>query len=81
MQDLPSNSDDAAIAQAIIAMANILGFHVFGEGVETEEQLNFLVEKGCEYLQGFYFAHPIHRSDFINNLIAFGDKIENWVID
>jgi EAL domain-containing protein (putative c-di-GMP-specific phosphodiesterase class I) len=51
-------SDDSLVA-AILAMANSLGYTSVAEGVETELQMNRLVELGCEHAQGFAFATPV----------------------
>lgn len=58
VRDLETDSDDAAIVNAIIAMSESLELAVIAEGVETEEQLQFLREKGCKYAQGFFFQRP-----------------------
>ena len=59
ISDLHQNADDAAICSAIIAMAHQLGLTVVAEGVENEAQLNFLTERGCDQLQGFYIGAPL----------------------
>jgi len=59
VRDVATDSDDAAIVTAIIAMAHSLDATVVAEGVETIEQLNFLRERGCDEFQGFYFSRPV----------------------
>jgi len=58
VHDIPDDTDDAAIATAIIAMAHTLGITVVAEGVETYEQLEFLRERGCDAVQGYFLSHP-----------------------
>lgn len=62
--EIPGNRDDASITQAIIAMAHGLNLSVVAEGVEDEEQLEFLRNHGCDELQGFLFARPETASQF-----------------
>ncbi|HYD82051.1 MAG TPA: EAL domain-containing protein [Paucimonas sp.] len=59
VRDLTSHSDDAAITQAIIAMARQLGMRVIAEGVETAEQLDFLRRNQCDEAQGYLFSRPL----------------------
>jgi len=55
---LDANEDDAPLVAAVIAMAHSLGLEVVGEGVETEHQLDFLREHGCDRVQGFLLGRP-----------------------
>jgi EAL domain-containing protein (putative c-di-GMP-specific phosphodiesterase class I) len=51
--------------KSTINMISELGMSVFAEGVETKDQADWLTELGCDYLQGFYFAKPMPKKDFI----------------
>ncbi len=63
-------ADGAAIVDAIMALAKTLKLRVIAEGIENEHQLAYLVAKGCDLLQGFYFARPIYPEDVPNMLQA-----------
>ncbi|WP_137935796.1 EAL domain-containing protein [Chitinivorax sp. B] len=64
VSDITTDSEDAAIASAIISMAHNLQMHVIAEGVETNEQLRFLRAKGCDQIQGYYFSRPVPAAEF-----------------
>ncbi len=57
--DVISDPDDATIVRAIISLAHSLRLTAIAEGVETEEQLRFLREHGCDMVQGFLLARPM----------------------
>ena len=59
VRDLPDDSEDRAIAQAIISMGKALGMTIVAEGVETTEQASFLRDHGCDEMQGFLFSKPV----------------------
>ena len=59
VNDVLSDENDAAIAQTILSLANNLDLGVVAEGVETQEQMNFLVEHGCQAFQGYLFSRPL----------------------
>jgi len=61
--DITHSSDDQAIAQAIIALGQKLQLNVLAEGVETKEQLEFLMNNGCELIQGHYFCKAMPASE------------------
>lgn len=56
---LPNNSDDVAIVRAILAMSKHLNMNVVAEGIETQEQLDFLRDNGCQMGQGFLFSKAV----------------------
>ena len=57
--DITSNSDDGAIAAAIITMAHSIGLRVVAEGVETMDQLKYLSDLGCDVIQGYLCSRPV----------------------
>jgi diguanylate cyclase (GGDEF)-like protein len=59
VRDLPDDSEDQAIAQAIISMGKALGMTVVAEGVETTEQETFLRDHACDEMQGYLFSKPV----------------------
>ena len=61
--DLPHDEDDAAIVRAIIAIADKLQLSVVAEGVETQEQMTFLEQTGCDLLQGYFIQRPVPAAD------------------
>jgi diguanylate cyclase (GGDEF)-like protein/PAS domain S-box-containing protein len=68
--DIETDANDAAICAATIALAHSLGLAVVGEGVETEAQLKFLRERGCDLIQGYYFSKPLPEADLVEFLRA-----------
>jgi diguanylate cyclase (GGDEF)-like protein/PAS domain S-box-containing protein len=63
VRDITSDPDDAAIATAIIALAHTLKLRVVAEGVETQQQLEFLSTRQCDRMQGFLFSRPLAAAD------------------
>ena len=71
VRDIPSDPNDMAITSAIIALGHKLHMSIVAEGVETEEQLSFLVDEGCEEAQGYLFSKPIPESE-LRPLLQYG---------
>jgi diguanylate cyclase (GGDEF)-like protein len=72
--DLGRDSNGAAICAAIIAMGRQLGLKIVAEGVETQEQLQFLTTHGCTLAQGFYIARPVEAGDMSKLLRIDGEE-------
>ena len=70
VRDLPANADAAAIARTIVGMAHALELHVLAEGVERQDQADFLRGIGCGRGQGYLFARPM-------DVVAF----ERWLVE
>ncbi|MBI4290869.1 MAG: EAL domain-containing protein [Betaproteobacteria bacterium] len=63
IQDITTNAGDAAIARAVINLGHELNLKVIAEGVETQEQLQYLRAHGCDEKQGFLFSRPLPVED------------------
>ena len=61
--NLLSSKEDQAVIHAVLAMSHALGKQVVAEGVETQEQLQFLTESGCDIAQGYWIARPLATED------------------
>lgn len=70
MDGIPDDANDATISCAIIALAHSLGMTLVAEGVETEAQLDFLRQHGCETYQGWLFAKAMNANELTKLLCA-----------
>jgi diguanylate cyclase (GGDEF)-like protein len=70
IKDLPGSVKDAAICNAILSLANDLNLTAVGEGVEREEQFQFLATHGCTLIQGYLTGHPLLPEEVIELLTA-----------
>ncbi len=81
IRDIPASADSITIVSAIIAMAKELGINVLAEGVETEEQLEFLRKKGCHFIQGYYFSKPVDVSAFTQLLLTSRETVSHPIAE
>jgi diguanylate cyclase (GGDEF)-like protein len=73
-----NDPDDASIARTIIALGRALGLKVIAEGVETFEHEQFLVEEGCDEVQGFRYSRPVTMQDFIAFAQGYDGTIKSF---
>lgn len=74
VQDIGVDPDDESLCEAIIVMAHSLGLSVIAEGVETEEQFEFLRRRGTETIQGYYVSKPMTQDEFVQFI-----SVADWV--
>ncbi len=65
---LPASSEDAALVKAIVLMGESLNLNVIAEGIETQQQADFLKSLNCKWVQGFLYSKPLSKTDFLNFL-------------
>ena len=73
VRDMANNPDDATLVGTIIQMGRNLNMDVVAEGVENEEQLNFLQRLECTYAQGLLFGDPMSSDSYLELLLAQAD--------
>ena len=64
VRDIETDESDAAIIRSIISLGHRLNLRVIAEGVETQEQLDFLRIRGCDEMQGYFYARPMSAASF-----------------
>ncbi len=67
VKHLPADRHAAAITDSVLTLAQSMGISVVAEGVEMEEQASYLIERGCQELQGYLFSRPIPPEEFQRN--------------
>lgn len=75
IMELPHNSQDGSIVEAITVMGHKLGMQVIAEGVETQAQKEFLAAIGCQFYQGYLFAKPMPAEAFTEGVLR-----QAWII-
>jgi len=70
VRDLMTDANDASIARTVITLGHSLGLSVIAEGVETEDQKNFLAQQGCDAYQGYLLGRPMPLAEFEQRMLA-----------
>jgi len=66
VSELEKNTDDQAIVQAILGLAHNLNIKIIAEGIETQQQQDFLQSHQCAYGQGYLYQRPVAIKEFIS---------------
>ncbi len=64
IKDIPDDKDDEVITKSLISLAKNMNLQSVAEGVENQEQLDFVLSNGCDYIQGYFYSPPIPASEF-----------------
>ncbi len=70
IQDAPANANDGALVEAILAVARHHNLQVVAEGVETQEHVEFLKQRGCPLFQGYFFGRPIPSEELLAKILS-----------
>jgi predicted signal transduction protein with EAL and GGDEF domain len=65
LDDIPYGPRDCALVEAVLTLGRELGSDIVAEGIEQAQQRDWLVARGCRYLQGYMFSRPVPRDDFL----------------
>jgi EAL domain-containing protein (putative c-di-GMP-specific phosphodiesterase class I) len=74
VQNMFVNDSDRVMVQKIILIAHELNMKVLAEGVETQEQLEYLRQKGCDYAMGYLFSHPLPPREMVASLKSYRSR-------
>lgn len=73
-----NNADDAAITRTIINLGHSLNLQVIAEGVETKDHETFLVDHGCDEVQGFRYAKPVPKEEFWDFAKSYNGNLDSF---
>jgi diguanylate cyclase (GGDEF)-like protein/PAS domain S-box-containing protein len=79
ISDIPEDKTDMAITSAVISMAHKLGMKVVAEGIETQEQLDFLKENNCDDGQGYLLSRPLTLPQLHHFLVSNHKQIKKQI--
>ena len=71
VRDITTDENDAAIVRSIISLGHQLNLQVVAEGVETAEQRDFLIKRGCDDMQGYYFSRPLAAKELYSYVLNY----------
>ncbi|MSQ59092.1 MAG: EAL domain-containing protein [Betaproteobacteria bacterium] len=77
VKNIPYESDDVAIASAVIAMGHKMGLEVVAEGVETQSQYEYLKDQACDRIQGYLFSKPLPLEELLAKYAVRGAEPEH----
>ncbi|TNC82999.1 MAG: diguanylate cyclase [Oleiphilus sp.] len=81
ISDIPGDQNDVEISAAIIAMGHNLGLEVVAEGVETQEQMDFLLREKCDFAQGYMIAKPMPFEALFDSVPEINQRIDGLISD
>ena len=68
IKNLEHNERTRSIVSSIVDMAHSIGMQTIAEGAETQEQVNYLEQSGCDYIQGYFYSKPLPQEEFLQLL-------------
>ncbi|MAU41423.1 MAG: hypothetical protein CMF31_07355 [Kordiimonas sp.] len=74
IRDITEDHDDEAITDAIIRLGHSLGLEIIAEGVETDDHVRLLRQKGCDIFQGFHFSKPLATGEVESWITAYNKE-------
>ena len=78
IMDASHSEDGSSIARTIIALGKSLNLETVAEGVETLDQQDFLIQEGCDLVQGFRYAKPMPMDELLNFMKSYGGALEGF---
>lgn len=73
-----NDNDDASIARTIVRLGHSLNLKVIAEGVETKDHEKFLIDEGCDEVQGYRYSKPVPAEDFVSFVKNYNGKLESF---
>jgi EAL domain-containing protein (putative c-di-GMP-specific phosphodiesterase class I) len=71
-----TDADDASITSTIVTLGHALNLKVIAEGVETIEHQKFLIDQGCDEVQGFRYSKPVNEDDFVAFINEYTNSLD-----